>query len=150
MCAYIGKKVNIKYDPEDMAVLYIFDDSGKKLCEAYCQELLQMAPKVAQKALEEHLKMQKRQIRRDQEILKDARRPLEELNAEYIGFSDTAGGISLMEGKKRDPNKVVSMPADRTYQNGFRAEKREDTEEDSGYLARRGESALKKIRAMGE
>lgn len=72
LCDYIGRKVDIKYDPDDMAVLYVFDQKGKRICEAYCQELLQIAPKVTQKALEEHLKMQKRQQKRDRERLEEA------------------------------------------------------------------------------
>lgn len=89
LCDYIGRKVDIKYDPDDMAVLYVFDQKGKRICEAYCQELLQIAPKVTQKALEEHLKMQKRQQKRDRERLEEARRPFEELNEQYVGFNET-------------------------------------------------------------
>ncbi len=150
LCDYIGRKVDIKYDPDDMAVLYVFDRNGKRICEARCQELLQVAPKVSQKALEEHLKMQKRQQKRDRERLEEARRPFEEINDEYIGFSDTAGGIDLMvEAKKPEPGKVIALPADRTYQQGFRAEKRDDEEAESSYIGKRGEAALKRLRAMG-
>lgn len=73
----------------------------KRICEAYCQELLQIAPKVTQKALEEHLKMQKRQQKRDRERLEEARRPFEELNEQYVGFNETTGGIELMIGGKK-------------------------------------------------
>lgn len=101
LCDYIGRKVDIKYDPDDMAVLYVFDQKGKRICEAYCQELLQIAPKVTQKALEEHLKMQKRQQKRDRERLEEARRPFEELNEQYVGFNETTGGTEL-EKKVRE------------------------------------------------
>ncbi len=148
LCDYIGRKVDIKYDPDDVSVLYIFDKNGKRICEAYCQELLQIAPKVPQKTLEEHLKMQKRQMKRDREKLEDARKPFEEMNEEYIGFSDSVGGINLMEGKKQQPAKVISLPSDRTYQQGFRAEKREEATE-SEYMNRQAEDALKKLRAIG-
>ena len=30
LCDYIGRKVDIKYDPDDMAVLYVFDQKGKE------------------------------------------------------------------------------------------------------------------------
>ena len=151
LCDYIGRKVDIKYDPDDMAVLYVFDQKGKRICEAYCQELLQIAPKVTQKALEEHLKMQKRQQKRDRERLEEARRPFEELNEQYVGFNEATGGIDLMiGGKKQDKAaKVIAMPKDRTYQQGFRAEKREDDEQDSEYMSRQAENALKKLRAIG-
>lgn len=123
----------------------------RRICEAYCQELLQIAPKVTQKALEEHLKMQKRQQKRDRERLEEARRPFEELNEQYVGFSETTGGIELMIGGKKQEKaaKVITMPTDRTYQQGFRAEKREEPEADSEYMSRQAENALKKLRAIG-
>lgn len=31
LCDYIGRKVDIKYDPDDMAVLYVFDQKGKRV-----------------------------------------------------------------------------------------------------------------------
>lgn len=151
LCDYIGRKVDIKYDPDDMAVLYVFDQKGKRICEAYCQELLQIAPKVTQKALEEHLKMQKRQQKRDRERLEEARRPFEELNEQYVGFNEATGGIDLMIGgkKKEKAAKVIAIPTDRTYQQGFRAEKREEAEPESEYMSRQAENALKKLRAIG-
>lgn len=123
----------------------------KRICEAYCQELLQIAPKVTQKALEEHLKMQKRQQKRDRERLEEARRPFEELNEQYVGFNEATGGIDLMIGgkKKEKAAKVIAIPTDRTYQQGFRAEKREEAEPESEYMSRQAENALKKLRAIG-
>ena len=123
-----------------------FDGSFKRICEAYCQELLQIAPKVTQKALEEHLKMQKRQQKRDRERLEEARRPFEELNEQYVGFNETTGGIELMIGGKKQEKaaKVITIPTDRTYQQGFRAEKREEPEADSEYMSRqcKGEGVM--------
>lgn len=149
LCDYIGRKMDIKYDPDDMSTLYVFDKNGKKVCEAYCQELLQVAPKVSQKALEEHLKMQKRQQKRDRERLEEARIPFEEINEQYVGFNETTGGIELMKGKQKQKGKVIAMPEDRTYSQGFRADKREETE-DSSYMSNKAESALRKLRAMGD
>lgn len=34
LCDYIGRKVDIKYDPDDMAVLYVFDQKGKDILDA--------------------------------------------------------------------------------------------------------------------
>lgn len=153
LCDYIGRNVDIKYDPEDIAVLYVFDRQGKRICEAYCQELLQVAPKVTQKALEEHLKMQKRQQKRDRERLEEARRPFEELNEQYIGFHQPTGGIELMVGKKAGRGKVVAMPQDKTYQQGFRPDaNRNATEETAGseYMNQQAEAALKLLRVMGD
>lgn len=148
LCDYINQKVDIKYDPEDMAVLYVFDKNGKRICEAYCQELLQVAPKVTQKALEEHLRRQKQQTKRDRERLEEANRPFTELNDQYIGFSDTVGGIELMVGKKRKAAKVVTMPEDRTYQAGFR--KQENSQEPNDYMKQQAQKALEKLEAIGQ
>lgn len=152
LCDYIDRKVDVKYDPDDMATIYVFNKDGKKVCEAYCQELLAFGTRVNQKALEEHKRRQNRQLREDKRRLEEARMPFDELNDQYVGFSDTAGGIELMIGKERKKSKakVVAMPQDRTYQQGFRgADQDTDTEEaGSGYLAKRGEDALKKLRAM--
>lgn len=150
LCAYIGRNVNIKYDPEDMATLYVFDESGRKLCEAYAQELLQITETISEKTLK-HIRMQKRQESRDKKILEEMNTPFEEMNDGYIGFNEVVGGIDLMiGGKKQKAAKVISIPADKTYQQGFRAEKREEPEGDGEYMSKQAEAALKKLRAMGE
>ena len=150
LCAYIGRNVNIKYDPEDIGTLYVFDESGRKLCEAYSQELLQITDTVSEKTLE-HIRMQKRQESRDKKLLAEANVPFEELNEQFVGFNEVTGGIDLMLGGKRQTKaaKVISMPEDRTYQQGFRAEKREDEAPDSEYINNQAENALKKLRAIG-
>ncbi len=151
LCDYIGRTVNIKYDPEDMATIYVFDESGRKLCEAYAQELLQITGTVSEKTLK-HIKMQKGQERRDRKRVEEMNVPFEQINEEYVGFSTVTGGIDLMVGRKPEKGKVVSMPQDRTYQQGFRAGKRGSDqlqEEESGYLSNEAEDALKKLRAMG-
>lgn len=152
LCDYINSYVDVKYDPHDMATIYVFRN-GKKVCEAQSQELLDFASEngVEQKALKDHLGMQKRQIKRDREILRDANVSFAEINDQYVGFNETTGGIDLMiSGKKeKKAGKVVSMPADKTYQNGFRgASKREEHEEENEYINRKAEEALKALRAL--
>lgn len=149
LCTYIGRTVNIKYDPEDMATLYVFDGKGRKLCEAYAQELLQITDTVSERTLD-HIRMQKRQESRDRKRLEEANIPFEQLNDQYVGFSSVTGGIDLMiRNKKQKPAKVVSLPEDRTYQQGFRGGKKEDAVQESGYMSAQAENALKKLRAMG-
>lgn len=148
LCDFIGQTVDIKYDPQDMGTIYVFQN-GRKVCEAYCQELLQIAPKVPQKALEDHLKRQRRQQKRDKERLEEARIPFEQLNEQYVGFSEVTGGIDLMKGAKQQKAKVVQMPDDRTYKNGFRpSSRREQPEEENEYINKKAEDALKALRAL--
>ena len=150
LCTYIGRNVNIKYDPGDMATIYVFDENNRKLCEAYAQELLQITDTVSEKTLE-HIKMQKRQESRDRKRLEEANIPFEQLNEQYVGFSSVTGGIDLMvSGKKQKPAKVVSLPEDRTYRQGFRGSPPEEDSTESRYMERKGEDALKKLRAIGE
>lgn len=150
LCAYIGRKVNIKYDPQDMATLYVFDDSGRKLCEAYAQELLEISGTVSEKTLE-HIRRQKRQESHDKKLLEEANIPFEEINEQYVGFNEATGGIDLMVGGKKQGKaaKVISLPEDRAYQQGFRAEKREDEGQGSEYMSTQAENALRKLRAIG-
>lgn len=49
-----------------------------------------------QQALKEHLGRQKRQLKRDKEILKEANVPFTEINDQFVGFTPTTGGINLM------------------------------------------------------
>ncbi len=149
LCALIGQYVDIKYDPHDMKTIYVFQD-GKQVCEAYAQELLVFASEngIEQKALKEHLSRQKKQIRQDKKILEDARVPFEELNEQYVGFSETTGGIDLMKGGKRKKAKIVQLPGDRTFQNGFRPSQQEEPEEENEYINKKAEDALKALRAL--
>lgn len=149
---YIGTTVDIKYDPNDLSTLYVFDKSGKKLGEAYCQELLQITPSVSEKTLD-HIRMQKRQEARDKKRLEEARIPFEELNQQFIGFNETVGGIDLMvEGKGKPKAKVITLPNDRTYaKNASMRRKSEEEElEENTYMNQRAESALKKLRVINE
>ena len=152
LCDYIGRKVDIKYDPDDITCIYVFDKDGKRICEAHSQELLQISPKVSQKALEEHIKMQKRQLKRDRKRLEEANIPLEAINEQYKAFNSVTGGIDLMIGKPgRKPGKLISLPADRTYQQNASMRALEDVEEqDSTYVNKSAHKALARLRAIGE
>lgn len=148
--AYIGENVDIRYDPHDMATIYVFKD-GVQVCRAYQQELLGMGMNVEQKAIEEHKKAQNRQIREAKQLLEEANIPFEERNAQYVGFSSSVGGIDLMKAPKRHDN-VVAFPKDKTFRSGFRAPKGQTDaahqEETNEFLENKAEDALKKLRAM--
>ena len=151
LCDYINSYVDVKYDPHDMATIYVFKD-GKQVCEAQSQELLVFASEngVEQKALKEHLGRQKRQIKQDRERLREANVPFTEINEQYVGFNETTGGIDLMiSGKpEKKTGKVIAMPEDKTYQSGFRGTKKAEPEEENEYINRKAEEALKALRAL--
>ena len=60
LCHYVGKHVGIKWDIDDVTKLYVFDEEGRKICEAVSAELLAFGPHCSQAALERHLRDQKR------------------------------------------------------------------------------------------
>lgn len=156
LCDYINSYVDVKYDPHDMGTIYIFRE-GKKVCEAYAQELLNfISPHgVEQKTLKVHLARQKNQLKKDRERLEEANIPFTELNDQYVGFNKATGGIDLMIGKepekKPKASKVVALPTDNTYRSGFRKGAEAEREpEESSYLNSKAESALRLLRAMNE
>ncbi|MDD3666615.1 MAG: hypothetical protein PHQ65_15215, partial [Bacteroidales bacterium] len=97
------------------------------------------------------IKAQKRQIRKDRDLLEDANRPFEERNEQYVGFNSVTGGIDLMVGKKGNPPaKVITLPNDRTYSSNKEVRMNDQPDYESEYLKKQAESALKKLRAIGE
>lgn len=151
LCDYIKRKVDIKYDPDDVSVIYVFDSKGRKLCEAYSQELLQIASRgVSLEALEKHIRMQKHQLKEDQKRLEEANIPLEQINDQMKGFNPVTGGIELMVGgQSHKKAKIISMPDDKTYrQNGDMRQVPETVQEEDSYISRNAEKALKKLRGI--
>lgn len=151
LCDYIHEYVDVKYDPHDMQTVYIFQNE-KQVCEAYAQELLPFASEngVDERTLK-HLRRQNKQIKKDRERLEEANVSFAELNDQYVGFNEVTGGIDLMIGKKSAGKsaKVVAMPEDNTYRNGFRGGKgTEEEPEESDYINRKAEEALRTLRAL--
>ena len=49
---YVGEKVGIKWDIDDVTKLYVYTRDGRKICEAVSAELLTITPKVSQETIE--------------------------------------------------------------------------------------------------
>lgn len=144
---HIDETLSIRYDKNDISTIFVMDKNGRMICEAECQELLAFGTHVSEEALIKHMKAQKRQLQKDRKLLEEANIPFETMNEQYIGFSSTVGAPDLMIGKKPDKkDKVVSMPLDKDYRNGFRG-KAEPAEENE-YINRQAEDALKALRAL--
>lgn len=148
LCDFIGEKVNIRYDPDDMSVLYVFGLDGKRICEAYSQELLQFG-KVSENELN-HIKMQNRQIQRDRERLADANIPFEQIHEQYKGFSSTVGGLDLMNEAKPSKSKTVAFPNSKLYRENpdMRGSKTKEEEEQNSFIMNAGKEAMEKLRRM--
>ncbi len=146
LCDYINEKVLIKYDPNDVSILYVFDPRTKKrICEAVSQELLAFAPGIKQKTLEAHIRMQKVQEKKDQERLEKTQ-DLGELAERAKGFNPVTGGIDLMIEGKRKPAKVIALPGDTAYRNNPEMRKRKPGE--NPYIARNAKKALEQMKAL--
>ena len=140
--------LTIRYDRHDVSHIFVTDLDGRPVCTAECRELLSFGDHVSEEALLKHIREQNRQLREDRERLREALVPFEEMNDQYVGFSSSVGGVELMIGHKPERNKVVSMPLDKAYRNGFRAESKDEPAEESEYLNRKAEDALKALRAL--
>lgn len=149
---YIGEKVDIKWDAEDVTRLYVYTRDGKKICEAVSQELLMIAPRVQQKALEEHIKMQKRQIKADMERLQEFTTPFEERVAKYNDApSEVIGTEDLMiKGKGKKDDKVVALPQDKQFGDDLKAKKQRQKQEiENEFFDKKAQDALSKLRLLG-
>lgn len=116
---YIGRKITIRYNPDDITRIYAYNNEGKKICEALSQELLAIAPKVTQKKLEEHMKKQKRQLKRAMQDIKEMQKPFEERIAEVAEILGNEKTIMIQDLKETDP-KVVSLVNDKQFRDSLK------------------------------
>ncbi len=148
LCSYIGRKVQIKVDVWDVTGIYVLDDTGALICRAEAQELLKFG-RVSDPVLQDHRKMQNRQIRDVREQLEEATRPFDLGEATEHYGKGMVGGVDLTIGKKPERvQKVVQMPEDRNaVRNGRKVKQEKETSE---YMKSQAQKALERLRAMGE
>ena len=149
LCHYVGKKVGIKWDIDDATKLYVYDENGRKICEAVSAELLQFGPHCSQAALEKHLRNQKRQEKEMREILDSMTRPFEERLEEGRRASDAVGKIDLTIKASRS-QKIVTLPTDKEFRQEMAASPRKKAGAGDEYLAKKADTALARLRAINE
>lgn len=142
---HIGESVTIKWDPDDVTSIYVFDKKGKLICEAASQELLQFGT-VSDDVLREHRRRQNAQVRRDREILKEATTPFEELNGQEGIRREVAGMDGLMIGKI-PKSKQVQFPDSRMAAQNYREMKKERVS--SRYMSAQANKALERLKTIG-
>jgi transposase InsO family protein len=154
LCHYIGETVNIKWDIDDVTKLYVYDKSGKRICEAVSSELLQFAPGVTQAALEEHMRKQKRQLRETRELLEDFQTPYEYRVQDENSTPVVVGSLDLTVSKAKQ--KVVQLPNDKEFRKGMKdgsiSKKQSKEQNEKGheeFFNQKAQSALEKLRALG-
>lgn len=149
LCHYIGKTVGIKWDIDDVTKLYVFDDTGHKICEAVSAELLQFGTRCSQDSLEKHMRNQKRQEREMREILDSMTKPYEARLNDGRN-SDAIGKLDLTVKANRKSN-VVSLPADKEYRSEISmSNQKKKSGAGDEFLGRKADDALSRLRAMNE
>ncbi|WP_234399657.1 Mu transposase C-terminal domain-containing protein [Paenibacillus popilliae] len=150
--AYIDDYVNIKWDANDVTRLFVYDRiTGDKICEAESQELLQIAPRAPQKALEEHKRAQNQQLKADKQRLKELTTPLEERIGQHIAAQDNIAGMFIQgqQPAKGKASKVVALPQDKQYKEEVRSKKARPAAVENDYYQKRAEQALAKLKELG-
>lgn len=143
---YIGETVGIKWDIDDVTKLYVYTSDGKKICEAVSHEALSFAPRVAQDALEKHLRKQKRQVKEAQEVLKHFNTPFEERHEDAT--PTIVGGLDL--AIKGEVEQVVTMPQDKEYREELKSkEKAKKTKTEANFYTNKADDVLEKLRKLG-
>lgn len=150
LCHYVGQTVGIKWDIDDVTKLYVFDQQGRRICEAVSAELLQFGPHCSQAALERHLRDQKRQEREMREILDSMTKPYE-ARFETGRTSDAVGRIDLTIKAERDP-KIISLPNDKEFRSEMAEGRMQKKKAGAGeeFLDRKANDVLSRLRAMNE
>lgn len=142
LCQYIGRKIHIKVDPYDVTSIYCVNDKGGLICQAYSQELLEFG-KVSDETLQDHRKMQRRQLRKVREELEEANRPFD--GDEEAAHKGMVGGVKLTIGKDVKKAKVVTMPTDTVYRKNKEFRKPNECE----YMNSQAKKALERLQKIG-
>lgn len=145
---YVDQKVRIKWDIDDVSKLYVYDNTGKKICEAVSAEVLAFGGHCSQAALEEHMKAQKRQKRDAEKLLEDFTTPYEQ-RVEQGRPSDAVGKLDLTIKAARSP-KLVSLPSDREYRAEAAAGRKKRSQAGEEFLSAKADSALSRLRAINQ
>lgn len=144
---YIGQKVQIKWDQDDIRKLYVYRMDGEKICEAVSAELLAFGDRVSQDAVEKHVRAQKQQLKDAEKALEDFCKPYE-LRVEEGRPSDAVGKLDLTIKAKRRPD-VIAFPRDRKIRSEMAAQrKKKDTAAGEEFLASKGAGVFDQLRAM--
>lgn len=145
LSAFIDKKVTIRWNPDDITKIYVYNDEGKKICEAVSQELLAIAPKVAQENLEKHMRRQKRQYKEAKKVIQEMQMPFEErISKEEVGASRKL----ILPEIKGKTSKIVSLPNDKQFKEEYKETKRKKKDVKSDYFEKQAEDVLELLKSM--
>lgn len=147
---YVGKTVGIKWDLDDVTKLYVFDEDGRKICEAVSPELLSFGQHCPQDVLERHLRDQRRQERETKEILAEMNRPYELRLQEGGRPSEAVGMIDLTIKAKTKDARIIQLPQDKEFREETKARAAKKSEAGDEFLTSKASEALARLRAINE
>lgn len=135
LAMYIDKRVNVRYNPDDLDKAHVYSIDGVKICEVESFEGLHPIAKQDDEILINHLKGQKRQIRTTKSSLKYLQSTYEERR---LAAADRK--VLLPELSEETPQ-VITLPSDRQYKEELK-QRKNSKEQKSEYLNKQGAKAL--------
>lgn len=149
LCFYKNKKVKIKWEPDDISKLYVYDMDGRKICEAVSAEVLGFGERCSQAALEKLMRDQKRQYKECVEAQENYTTPYE-ARLEQGRPSDAVGKLDLTIKANRN-QKVIALPTDKEYRAEATANsKKKRTTGGDEFFSAKADSALSRLKAMNQ
>ncbi|OQB15737.1 MAG: Integrase core domain protein [Firmicutes bacterium ADurb.Bin193] len=127
LSGYIGEKVNVRYNDDERAMIFVYNADGEFVCEIEANEGLNPLAGVADKALESHIIDQQRQIKRARE------------QGAKLQGKDRAE--PLLPAMKREPP-VVSMPKDEQFKQERKRREKKKTINVNEYLEKQAMQAI--------
>jgi hypothetical protein len=149
LTVYINQRVDIRYHPEDITRIFVYDKEGNRICEAVSYELLRIAPKLSEKAFVEHNKDQKRQLSSDRDKVKYRRMTYEERiehEQNIIENADKKIATPKLDGKKQ---KITSLPDDKQYKDEIKNKGKKQAKQNNEYFDRQAAKALAALKKLG-
>ena len=117
---YIDKYITVRYDPDDLSIVYAYNKSGEKICDVRANELLNPLAAKDDELLRNHILGQKRHM-------KDVKKGLEELRTPYEERQN-AKPVILPELTGEAPA-VTTLPQDKQYKEELKRRKKQQAEE---------------------
>lgn len=136
LAQYIGEKITIRYHKKNLGFICCFTLSGEKICNAYTVDKINPLAELGDISLTEHLKMQKRQLKKTRQDIEALRMPYEQRELQLPELSD-------------EPQKVVAIPQDKQYLENKRKEIEKKERIENEFMKAQAQKALSRIRKLG-
>lgn len=136
LARFIGEKILVRYYKKKMGFICCFTLSGEHICNAYTAERINPLADFGDTNLTEHLKAQKRQLRRMREDIAALRMPYEQRELQVPELS-------------AEPQKVTALPQDRQWTEMKNKEREKFEQTTNEFMKRQAERAFSRIEKLG-